>query len=251
MMRSRSFSLPACALALAAFALAPPAARAQMAMPSPSAAPAPTVAPAPTPAPSPNAAEAAFLKRIMTNLPKRYPNPQAATAAGWIRYSREDRTGAISYVNTKYWDTTDPDLPAQLWYDVNGRLLGADFSIPQAESSTGAPNRFGIDPKRWFKLAAHVHYVQRNPNGTVFYGKATSAQRYADANNGDYSHPTAAGLVAAKVVTDAASVPFVFLYPAIWDVTVWVVPNPLGQFADKNPAVTPSPRAGSGEDEPM
>jgi hypothetical protein len=29
------------------------------------------------------------------------------------------------------------------------------------------------------------------------------------------------------------------------------VPNPLGQFADKNPSVVPSPRAGKGEDDPM
>ena len=210
-----------------------------------------TPRPAPTAAPSPNAAEALFIKRVMTNLPKRYPSPQAATAAGWIRYTREDRTGAISYVNTKYWDTTDPDLPAQLWYDVNGRLIGADFSIPQAESSTGPPNRFGIDPTRWFKIPAHVHYVQQNANGTLSYGKAIRTDRYAAANNGDSSHPTAAGLVAAKAVTDAASVPFVFLYPAIYDVTVWVVPNPLGQFADANPAVTPSPRAGRGEDDAM
>ncbi|MBV9438652.1 MAG: hypothetical protein JOZ24_01535, partial [Candidatus Eremiobacteraeota bacterium] len=187
-------------------------------------------------------------KRIMTNLPKRYPNPQAATAAGWIRYSREDRTGAISYVNTKYWDTTDPDLPAQLWYDVNGRLLGADFSIPQAESSTGAPNRFGIAPSRWFKIPAHVHYVQRMADGTLAYGKGLGAQRYAQANSGDYSHPTAAGLVSAGVVPDASSVAFVFLYPAIWDVTVWVIPNPLGQFADANPNVKPSANAGRGED---
>jgi hypothetical protein len=249
MMRRRSFLLPACAVALAAFACAPLAARGQTAMPMPAASA--TARPAPTPAPSPNAAEAVFLKRVMTNLPKRYPDPKTAVDAGWIRYSREDRTGAISYVNTKYWDTTDPDHPAQLWYDVNGRLLGADFSIPQAESSTGAPSRFGIDPSRWFKIAAHVHYVQLNPNGTVAYGKAMSADRYAQANNGDYSHPTAAGLVAAKAVTDASKVPFVFLYPSIYDVTVWVVPNPLGQFADKNPAVIPSPNAGRGEDEAM
>lgn len=240
MMRRRTTLLLACAVALA-----PLAAAAQMPMSSPSAVPAPTAAPAPS------AAEAIFLARIMKNLPRLYPNPQAATSAGWIRYSREDRTGAISYVNTKYWDTTDPDHPAQLWYDVNGRLLGADFSIPQAESAAGPPNRFGIDPSRWFKLNAHVHYVQRNANGTIGYGKATSATRYAQANNGDYSHPTAAGLVAAGVVTDAATVPFVFLYPSIYDVTVWVVPNPLGRFADKNPAVTPSPRAGKGEDDPM
>jgi hypothetical protein len=241
MLRRRSSVLLACA-----FALAPLGAGAQTAPAMPAGAP--TAKPAPTAAPSPNPAEAAFIKRIMTNLPKRYPTPQAATAAGYNRYSREDRTGAISYVNTMYWDTTDPDHPAQLWYDVNGRLLGADFSVPQAESTAGPPNRFGIDPSRWFKLPAHIHYVQRNANGTIAYGKAMSAQRYGAANGGDYSHPTAGGLVAAKAVTDAASVPFVFLYPAIYDVTVWVVPNPLGQFADANPAVTPSPNAGRGED---
>jgi hypothetical protein len=245
MMRRRSSLLLACA-----FALAPLGASAQTTPATPMAMPMamPSARPAPTPAPSPNAAEAAFIKRIMTNLPKRYPTPQAANAAGYKRYSREDRTGAISYVNTQYWDTTDPDHPAQLWYDVNGRLLGADFSVPQAESTTGPPNRFGIDPSRWFKLQAHIHYVQRNPNGSISYGKGMSAAKYGAANGGDYSHPTAEGLVAAKVVPDAASVPFVFLYPSIWDVTVWVVPNPLGQFADANPAVTPSPNAGRGED---
>jgi hypothetical protein len=247
MMRRRSILVFACALALAPLGAAAQQSPMPMPMPMQSA----TARPAPTAAPSPSAAEAAFLQRVMTNLPKRYPNPAAATAAGYNRYTREDRTGAISYVNPQYWDTTDPDHPAQLWYDVNGRLLGADFSIPQAESATGAPNRFGIAPTRWFKIPAHVHYVQRNANGTIAYGKAMSAQRYAQANGGDYSHPTAAGLVTAGVVTDASSVPFVFLYPAIWDVTVWVVPNPLGQFADANPSVIPSPRAGRGEDEAM
>ncbi|HEV3088075.1 MAG TPA: hypothetical protein VGX96_12705 [Candidatus Elarobacter sp.] len=246
MMRRRSSVLLACT-----FVLAPLAGGAQSTPPAAMPMSSPTARPAPTAAPSPSAAEAAFIKRVMTNLPKRYPTPQSATAAGWIRYTREDRTGAISYVNTQYWDTTDPDHPAQLWYDVNGRLLGADFSVPQAESVTGPPSRFGIDPSRWFKIPAHVHYVQRNANGTISYGKAIRTDRYAAANNGDYSHPTAAGLVAAKAVTDAASVPFVFLYPAIYDVTVWVVPNPLGQFADANPAVTPSPRAGKGEDDAM
>ncbi len=240
MMHRRSLIPLGLVLALSAFGAR--AAVAQMSMPTA------TPAPAPTAAPSPNAAEATFLRRIMTNLPKRYASPQAAIAAGWVRYSNEDRTGAISYVNTKYWDTTDPDLPAQLWYDVNGRLIGADFSIPKAESVTGPPNRFGIDPSRWITINAHVHYVLRNANGTYSYGKAIQAQRYGTANNGDFSHPTAAGLVAAKAVTDPATVSFVFLYPAIYDVSVWVVPNPLGQFADKNPNVIPSPHAGRGED---
>jgi hypothetical protein len=202
----------------------------------------------PTPAPSPNTAEATFLAKIMADLPQRYPNPKAAAKAGYVRYSNEDSTGAISYVNTKYWDTTDPDLPAQLWYDVNGRLLGADFSVPRNESSSAPPARFGLDASRWHKIGAHVHYVARRSDGGYIYGKAVSTTKYASANNGSYTSPTAAGLVAAGAVANPAMISSVFLYPAIYDVSVWVVPNPLGQFADANPTVIPSANAGKGED---
>jgi hypothetical protein len=226
-MTRRSFT-PFAAALVAAFALFP--------LPGRAADPAPTAAPAPSPA------ESAFLAKIMTDLPKRYPTPAAATAAGYVRFTNEDDTGAISYVDTTYWDTTDPDHPAQLWYDVNGRLIGADVSIPQAESAAGPPNPFGISPSRWQKFGAHVHYVLRTPGGMV-YGKAIGAKRYAEANGGSYANPTAAGLVAAHAVPDASAVSFVFLFPAIYDVSVWVVPNPLGQFADHNPNVVPSPNA--------
>jgi hypothetical protein len=32
---------------------------------------------------------------------------------------------------------------------------------------------------------------------------------------------------------------FVFTFPDIWDLSVWVLPNPKGAFADKNPDVIP------------
>jgi hypothetical protein len=241
MMRRRSILMFACALALAPFA-----AGAQMS--SPTAAPA-----APTAAPSPTASETVFLKKIMSDLPKRYPNPAAATKAGYVRYSNEDETGAISYANTSAWDTKDPDVPAQLWYDVKGRLIGADFTArrnPDASPAPSAPSLFGIDPKRFGKIGAHVHFVTCDKaSGKCVYGKAVGAKKYAAV--GDVEHPTADGLVKAGAVKDAASVSAVFLYPAIYIASVWVVPNPLGQFAEKNPAVTPSPRAGKGEDDPM
>jgi hypothetical protein len=202
---------------------------------------------APTPAPSPTAAEAAFLTTVMRELPKRYPNPAAAIKAGYVRYTNEDRTGAISFVNIAHWDTTDPTVPAQLWYDVNGRLLGADYSVRQANAPNG-PSLFGIDPKRFGKISAHVHYVTCDKaTSKCSYGKAIGAAKYAAAG-GDVEHPTAAGLAKAGAVSDPASVSTVFLYPAIYDVTVWVVPDPLGQFADANPNVKPSAMAGKGEE---
>jgi hypothetical protein len=53
-------------------------------------------------------------------------------------------------------------------------------------------------------------------------------------------HPTPAGLVKVGAVDAPDRVATVFLFPHIWDVTVWVLPNPDGAFADKNPNVTPS-----------
>jgi hypothetical protein len=240
MMRRPSTLLFAIALACASFAARP--ADAQMNMGTPAAAP--TAAPAPSPA------EAAFLAKIMHDLPMRYPTTQSATRAGYVRFTNEDSTGAISYVNIKAWNTTDPDVPAQLWYDVHGRLIGADFSVrrdPAASPPPGPPSLFGIDPKRFYTVGAHIHYVTCDKtNGKCVYGKAIGAKKYATV--GDVEHPTAEGLVKAGVVTDPSTVSAVFLYPAIYDVSIWVVPNPLGQFAEKNPNVKPSAQAGHGED---
>jgi hypothetical protein len=217
-----------------------------------SAADAPTPAAAPTAAPAPSAAETAFLTKVMRDLPQRYPNPAAANKAGYVRYTNEDRTGAISFVNTKAWNTTDPDVPAQLWYDVKGRLIGADFSVRRdanASPAHAAPSLFGIDPNRFGKIPAHVHYVTCDAMKKCAYGKAVGATKYAAI--GDVEHPTADGLAKVGAVKDPATVSTVFLYPAIYDVSVWVVPNPLGQFAEKNPAVVPSAHAGKGEDDAM
>jgi len=251
MMHRRWSLLFACALALAPFVV-----RAVDAQSMPAATPMPMAskpAAAPTPAPEPNAAEAAFLKKVMTDLPKRFPTTQSAIKAGYVRFTNEDETGAISYANPARFNTADPTAPAQLWYDVNGRLIGADFSSRRdadASPAPSAPGLFGIDPKRFFKIGAHVHFVTCDQaTKRCVYGKAVGAKKYAAV--GDVEHPTADGLVKAGAVKDPATVSAVFLFPAIFDVTVWLVPNPLGQFADKNPAVKPSPRAGKGEDDPM
>jgi hypothetical protein len=38
-------------------------------------------------------------------------------------------------------------------------------------------------------------------------------------------------------------VAFVFPFPALWDLQVWLIPNPLGAFAEHNPNVIPSAAA--------
>jgi hypothetical protein len=195
---------------------------------------------APTPVPTPatlSASETTAVGEIAAALNKRFPDPAAAQKAGYVRYTNEDNTGAISYAD-KQWDSTSIERPSQLWYDVNGRLLGADYSVLVAEHPT-PPALFGITPSRFAEFNAHIHYVVRNADGSLTYSRAVGAKKYAAAGL-DPQHPTAAGLVKLGAVDSPGRVATVFLFPHIWDVTVWVLPNPAGAFADKNPNVKPA-----------
>jgi hypothetical protein len=194
----------------------------------------------PTPVPTPatlSASETTAVGEIAAALNKRFPDPAAAQKAGYVRYTNEDDTGAISYAD-KQWDSTSIERPSQLWYDVNGRLLGADYSVLVAEHPT-PPALFGITPSRFAEFNAHIHYVVRNADGSLTYSRAVGAKKYAAAGL-DPQHPTAAGLVNIGAVDSPERVATVFLFPHIWDVTVWVLPNPDGAFADKNPNVKPA-----------
>jgi hypothetical protein len=188
----------------------------------------------------PTAAEAPFVQTVTADLTARFPTPESARKAGYLRYTDEDETGAISYAN-RDWTSKDEHHPSQLWYDVKGRLLGADFSVLQADSPE-APHLFGVDPRRWQKFGAHVHYGLVGPNGKTIYG-GVGAKTMAK-GGGSVDRPTAQQLVAAGVAKSTADVRFVFPFPAIWDLTVWVLPNPKGAFAEANPDVKPSGKTG-------
>jgi hypothetical protein len=224
-------------IAFLALVIAAPAA--SIAQPTPAAtAPAAMATAAPTPRPMPDASETKFVDQIRADLTKRFPTAADAERAGYLRFGDEDDTGAISYAN-RQWTSADAAHPSQLWYDVNGRLIGADFSVPKTATK---PSLWGVSPDRWDSFGLHIHYGLAGPNGTTVY-HGMSAKRYAAAG-GNPQHPDAAGLVKAGAAKSADEVKFVFTFPAIWDLEVWVLPNPAGAFADKNPNVTPSKSAG-------
>lgn len=198
-----------------------------------------TPAPAATLSPVPQGTEVAFVKQIQADLTSRFPTPAAAEKAGYFRYTNEDEDGAISYANLD-WTSGNPQQPSQLWYDVKGRLIGADFSVLQS-SSPEPPSVWGVSYHRWISFREHIHYVLAGPNGTETYG-ATSAKKFAAAG-GNVDHPQAETLVKMGVAKSVADVKHVFLLPSLWDLIVWVTPNPNGAFADKNPLVVPSANA--------
>ena len=78
-------------------------------------------------------------------------------------------TGAISYINPAYYDTPDALHPQQLWYDVNGRLLGADFSQLVA---THPKSGFASASRRRASITRNCTSTSgsRHPDGTIEYG---------------------------------------------------------------------------------
>jgi hypothetical protein len=209
-----------------------------------------TPAPAPTPAPPQSAAETQFVGSVSADLQKRFPTTAAAAAAGFFQYTVEDQTGAISWVNTNQWQS-DAAHPSQLWYDAGGRLIGADFSVLQS-SSPSRPNLWGVSPSRWLDFSpAHVHFAIKTASGLQYGGIGDKTMTKV---GGSVDHPTAADIVNVSKLKrwsvlgipkpqSASDVAFVFSFPAIWDLQVWLVPNPLGAFAEHNPNVIPSANA--------
>ena len=183
-----------------------------------------------------SAAEQAFVKTIQGDLMQRFPTAADAEKAGYVRYTGVDDTGAISYANMR-WESTDLKNPSQLWYDRNGKLLGADYSV-LLTSSKDRPKRWGVNPGRWVEFDGHVHWVTKDAAGKVTYDLWMPDEKYKAAG-GNPDKPTAAELAAMHKVASASDVVTVFNFPSIWDLIVWVKPNPNGAFADKNPDVTP------------
>ena len=202
-----------------------------------------TPSPSPSLPPQPQGSEIAFVQGIQKDLMARFPSPADAEKAGYFRYGNEDEDGAISYANL-HWQSPDQQHPSQLWYDVHGNLLGADFSVLQS-NSPAPPAIWGVSYRRWVSFREHIHYILAGPNGTNVYG-ATRVTKFVAAG-GNADNPQAATLVKMGIAKSTADVKRVFLFPSLWDLIVWVKPNPNGAFADKNPLVVPSANAEKGD----
>ena len=184
-----------------------------------------------------SASEQRFVSSIQADLGKRFAHASDAEAAGYIRYTNEDDTGAISYAD-RQWTSNDIRHPSQLWYDKNGQLLGADFSVP-ATPGSARPNLFGVNPGRWNEFDEHIHWIGTDPKtGKPTYDNYVMAKPFAKAG-GDLKNPSADTLVKMGKAESASSVRTLFVFPSVWDLIVWVKPNPKGAFAWKDPLVKP------------
>jgi hypothetical protein len=171
--------------------------------------------------------EAQFVQSVQRDLMARFPHVSDAEKAGYVRYTSPDDTGAISYANQQW--TSDPTHPSQLWYDKDGNLLGADFSVLRPNQEP-RPQLWGINPGRWYELNGHVHFVVKEPDsGKMVYDQWIWNNDFAAAG-GSISKPSANTLVKLGRVPSANYVATIFEFPTIWDLIVWVKPHPAGAF---------------------
>ena len=179
--------------------------------------------------------ETQFVQQVQQDLKRRFPTVGDAEKAGFVRYTAPDDTGAISYAN-KQWQS-DESHPSQLWYDNNGNLMGADFSVLRPNNEP-RPKLWGVDPGRWVELNGHVHYVTKDASGAMKYDQWVWNRDFVAAG-GSLADPSADTLVKIGRVQNPSDVTTIFEFPTIWDLTVWVKPNPYGPFAWENPDSKP------------
>ncbi len=179
---------------------------------------------------APNAAERRFVAARAQELHARFPTTSDAEHGGYFRYTDEDPAGIIAYANLRW--LSDEHHPSQLWYDERGRLIGADFSRYVTDRAR-RPRLWGLAAGRWTHFIEHVHFGTRS--GRFRYG-AIYVDRYREAG-GDPRRPTSQPIVRLRFAKNARDVKFVFYFPELWVASMWLVPNPLGPFADTNPSV--------------
>lgn len=183
-----------------------------------------------------SSSEATFVASIRQDLRRRFPRAQNAIAACYIPYSREDYAGTSSYANRNW--TSDPTHPSQLWYDKQDNLLGADFSVPRPHGEL-RPSLWRVIARRWVELIGHVRWVAKDhTTGEMTYDGAIRNANWVRAA-GSLADPSAETVVTVLGALEANDVVIVFEIPTIWELVVWINPNPNGAFATNNPNVTP------------
>jgi hypothetical protein len=171
--------------------------------------------------------ETQFVQSVQKDLMTRFPRVGDAEKAGYVRYTAPDDTGAISYANRQW--VSDPTHPSQLWYDKDGNLMGADFSVPRPNNEP-RPQLWGVDPGRWYEFNGHVHYVVTYPGSRkMVYDQWIWNDDFVK-SGGDLSHPSAETVVRVGRVPSTDYISTIFEFPTIWDLIVWVKPHAEGPF---------------------
>ncbi len=191
-----------------------------------------------------SASEAAFVKAIQADLNQRFATAAdaekgLATSATRARID----TGAIQLrkheLAVERSAAPEPAVVRRQRQPVGRRLLDAAQARRRAPGPVGRQS--GTVRTNW--TWAHPSTGHGDPTtGALTYDLWMPNPKFV-AGGGNPAQPDAAALVKMGKVKDPSTVATIFEFPALWDLIVWVKPNPKGAFAEKDPLVTPSANA--------
>jgi len=183
-----------------------------------------------------SASEAAFVRDVQSDLEARFPTA-ARCGQGGVRPLHERRRYRSDQlrelaVAVRRSAPPEPTLVRQERQTARRGFFATQDGVRAASS-------LGINPGRWSEFDGHVHWVGKDPaTGALTYDHWVMQPAWVAAG-GSVQNPSAATLVKLGKVSSPADVATIFFFPTLWDLIVWVKPNPNGAFADKNPTVTP------------
>jgi hypothetical protein len=146
--------------------------------------------------------EATFIASIQQDLERRFPHARDAIGAGYVRYTSEDYTGAISYANRSW--TSDPAHPSRLW-TTSKAIFSAQTSRCRARTENLDPS-VGCSAWALGEFDGHVHWVPNDDaTGEMIYDRALWNANWLR-SGGSLTYPSAETVVTVFGALEASDV---------------------------------------------
>ena len=166
------------------------------------------------------------LAQAVRSATQRYRLVVWAQHDGYVQTTDYIASFGTMYTNHARFDPATFATPTMLVYDLAGRLVACGYQFADRSKIFDALNVPEV--RGWYDIPKHVHY------NIVVSGKNYYAQQPWPTDD----EPTAAALVARKLMPPDATLTFAFVHPPARAIIIWAwAPNPNGLFAADDPSL--------------
>jgi hypothetical protein len=145
---------------------------------------------------------------------------------GYIQTTNYIPSFGTMYTNHDRFDPQTLSQPTVLIYDLAGRLVACGYQYVRKDDIPAILSTPAVTG--WYDIPRHVHY-NIELDGVSYYAQQPW---------GDDAQPTAANLIARKLMPPNATLTFAFVHPAATAIVIWAwMPNAYGLFDSANPAL--------------
>lgn len=174
--------------------------------------------------------ERQFIGFVRGHLMSEYSTTAKALRAHYVAITGIEDDGTAVYFNPSL-RLVDALHPNFLWYDRRRQLVGLDYEFPVSAYPQPPTALFPVSVARWTTVKEHVHFNYRIGDEPIRMGTS-------DPRPNLHENPiTLAELRADKLLPNDAKLVWAYDHPKSWDLGFWLVPNPNGAFAARNPRV--------------